>query len=82
MTILLDPEIALDGGNVNAAILRVGCRPVCTSAATSSTGGARQKLSLSTRQNWDRRFDRHLYARIPFITAILPEAAITAVKLA
>ncbi|GLR60345.1 hypothetical protein ACU8L5_12835 [Rhizobium leguminosarum] len=27
MTTLLDPEIALDGGNFNAAVVRVGCRP-------------------------------------------------------
>ncbi|MBY5591013.1 hypothetical protein HFO49_26605 [Rhizobium leguminosarum] len=24
---MLEPEIALDGGNVNAAVVRVGCRP-------------------------------------------------------
>ncbi|NNH56389.1 hypothetical protein HLI01_06095 [Rhizobium laguerreae] len=47
MTTLLELEIALDGGNVNAARVR-RLPPACTSAAISSTGGARPKLSLST----------------------------------
>ncbi|MBY5333234.1 hypothetical protein HFO99_04625 [Rhizobium leguminosarum] len=47
MTTLLEPGIALGGANVNAAVVR-RLPPACTSAAISSTGGARQTLSLST----------------------------------